>query len=240
MSSDDLSVLEYDSGKVPGLDESERRRILFQAPESVLQLIGIHETKNKRYAFGVGYEETKPDIPFIWLVEFKLDSRELKADVSIHNMDKPAVLDVKRIPSFNSGLALYVQSRNSILEPPENIILNHKLKVVWNNKASKLEGDSLSIAGICSSDFAILRKKSTKKVADSIDLSIISSSGKQRFSVDKKMIDNGFLADVMLAPETKTSVIMIMNFSKTESVRREDGWYSWEGYKITRFEFDCD
>jgi hypothetical protein len=230
-----INKLKKEEGNKTGKDI-----VLYEIPGAVLTIMHIYEMDDMKYVFGSGYKEKSKNNTFIWLVAFKPLNPKFAIKASSYDFNEAAIIESSFISSTHSKPAIHLIKRMKGHIPPENYIFDGNLKVVWKNKASKLLGEELSIIGVCNSDFLITEKVKSGKVSDSLSFSLVNRSGLIVNKKNQKIIENGLIGNVVSKPKEDASALIFINFTQMENVRRKDGWYSWNGYRVDELGFDCD
>ncbi len=143
------------------------------------------------------------------------------------------------IKSLHSFPSVQVLSRKSKFAPHTVRIFKLLVKpeMVWQFDLNKIEGlQNIAIAGVCKDEYVIAQINNTKpsRTADNIIYREIGSKGKEKRIWTEKTVTGGFLTSIYLQP-TSEYLFSLMNYSKTENVRRQDGWYSWMGYRVDKY-----
>jgi len=222
------------------LEELAKAETLYQVPNAILEIKEIFEADGKQFILGSGFISSDRSNSFIWIITLTPGGSGFHISASRYDLKKSTSFDARFISTAHMRPAIHLMARSEHYQPPEDFILNDKLDVLWHRKSERLTGDDISITGICSKDFAILEKKKTGKITDSINLSVVTAAGKLRSIEKYKMVNGGTLVNALLQPLHKSSVYVYANFDQMENVRRKDGWYSWLGYKVSRFQLGCD
>ena len=205
----------------------------------------ITEFNGRIYIVGSAFKEDGKNDNSIWLNSF--DSRFSKESMQSFNIDVGSAVSQQAefILTTHNYPSLQVMTRTSMYAPATvNIFkLDPLAKLIWRFDLSEIEGNrNAFVAGICADEYLFARKvRSKKTISDSIEFRIISSSGKERRAWIEAMVVNGSLLNVGNYPGTDY-FFTITNFSKTEEIRRQDGWYSWLGFRIDKFDLqkECD
>jgi hypothetical protein len=121
--------------------------------------------------------------------------------------------------------------------------IGDKIKQIWQLDLSEIEGgQNTQIAGICSDKYLFAQKvKPNSTIFNAVEYKIISSAGQEIRTWKERMVINGSLLNVDIFPTTDY-FFTVSNFSKTEEVRRQDGWYSWLGFRVDKIDIrkECD
>ena len=135
--------------------------------------------------------------------------------------------------------------RKSLGQPPivKLMALGETLKLVKPLDAERVEGEpNFAVAGICDDEYIVAKKLFSKNsISKKIEYQTIGSDGKVKRTWNVQMVDHGSIVDISLVPLTR-DILSLVNFSRFEDARRKNGWYSWLGYRVDRFNVlqNCD
>ena len=108
--------------------------------------------------------------------------------------------------------------------------------MVWQFDLVAIQsGQRIAVAGICSDEYIFAKAAEFKKsVPANIEFREIDSSGKEKRVWSESVATDASLVNINLY-SASDNLFYFANFSKTESVKRDGGWYSWSGYSVNKF-----
>lgn len=150
-----------------------------------------------------------------------------------------AAMRIGIINSANNITTVRVTTRKSVRGPSvvKLIRLEPQPSTISQYNVELTSGEaSLSFAGVCKNNYVYAKKAASKEtLTDAVEYNLISSSGQVKRTWTSQIVDGGVLVDLELVPLGKW-LYSFANYSKFESVRRPDGWYSWLGYRVDRYD----
>jgi len=115
-------------------------------------------------------------------------------------------------------------------------------KLLWRKKYNDAQGDSRAKFAIQCGQLIYAEKEVEEKPFGSAikvfekDVNSIEAPEKM---LDRLWMDRDIAADFYLFPY-EDRLMFVLNYSRLEDKRRDDGWYGWEGYKVmTVAHADC-
>jgi len=179
----------------------------------------------------------------VWI--FRFDSQFTKSSRTDSRLMTGDFASVKSrfVGATHALPSVQITSRKSLREPflVQLIRLDAIQSLVKRFDFTTTEGgDKLAIAGICKDMYVFARIIIPENaVATNIEYGIMDSGGAVKRTWSEEMVVGGSIVDVNLAP-TVDAFVSLANFSKLEDSRRPDGWYSWLGYRLDRFDITTD
>ncbi|WP_262964898.1 hypothetical protein [Methylobacter psychrophilus] len=228
----------YDTSIQTVIDiNSEKRRIV--------SVNDISEFNGRIYIISSALKSIDQASNSIWL--FSFDNRFSKESMQSLAIKLPMTgyQQAEFISTTHNYPSLQVLTRTKKYVPPTVHIfkIEDKIKKIWQLDLSEIEGNhDAQVAGICSDKYLFVRKvKANNTIFNSVEYKIISLAGKEIRTWKEQMVINGSLLNVGIFPITDY-FFTVSNFSKTEEVRRQDGWYSWLGFRVDKTDIrkDCD
>lgn len=173
------------------------------------------------------------------LVLFSFDKQFSKESLKSYpiNMDVHGSRQAEFILTTHAYPSLQVLIRKERYSPPTLHLfkLDHKAVEVWKFDFDEIEGNrNLQVAGVCQDQYVFSTKiKSKGVISDSIEFRVLTSGGKESRVWKEQLLNNGSLISVGAYP-TADNLFVVSNYSKMEDTRRQDGWYSWLGYRVDK------
>lgn len=233
-----VAVHDYDGGKAEPLD-------LGDEPGKIVAIEDVAQFGSGVYLLLTSREPGGDEALSVWLLQF--DS-ELAADSRVGRRlvrESAFALVPRFVSSTHEFPSAVIAIRKSVREPPivKLLALGATVKLVGEFATERLEGEpNVAIAGICDDGYVIARRLfSDGSVSKEVDFQVIDAGGKAVRAWKEQMVDRGSIVDVSLMPFAG-DLLALVNFNQFEETRRKDGWYSWLGYRVDRFEVrqDCE
>lgn len=176
---------------------------------------------------------------------FRFDSQFTKASRTESRLMTGDFASVKSrfVGATHALPSVQITSRKSLHEPSsvQLVRLDATQSLVKRFEFTTIGGgDKLAIAGICKDMYVFARIIIPENaVATNIEYGIMDSVGAVKRTWSEEIVVGGSVVDVKLAPAVG-AFFSLVNFSKLEDSRRSDGWYSWLGYRVDRFDITKD
>lgn len=181
-----------------------------------------------------------------WVYKLLLDKKISNGKFSfIHSGDgisKNTVLYSKFIFSDSHQLNLMVMISSIYKKETtvEMIRLSKNNKTIWNKNVKGVGSDrDFSVSGYCDNKTLIMSIITNRKpYTQNFNLRSVDEKGKSKAIDVNENYKNEMVLSMMLYGGDHDSYVLT-NFSKFESVRRKNGWYSWYGYRIDKINTKC-
>lgn len=103
---------------------------------------------------------------------------------------------------------------------------------IWSHELPRLLGaDEVAIVGVCRRSFLMMRGSEDDKLRSIEVESVVLGPAGQEAVIDRVRMPQGTSVLRSVALAHKDKVWSYINFSRLESERRADGWYSWRGFQ---------
>lgn len=235
----DPSTLNFQATKLPGAQPNEVQA-LYTEPGLELFLQESVEVDSQTVLLGYAYKDNDPLKPFIWVVFHDAKSKVSSVSVKKYQFSNTSLSQVGLIDTRDQRLLIHVITRAERLKPHTDHVLNSDMELIWNRQAKAMTGDYISIAGVCSDKVLILQTGSTKSLLNRLEYGMLDKNNKYSKVRSESIRGSSTLLNTFLQPRDDASVLAYVNFSRTEDERRNNGWYSWEGYQINLVEMNCN
>jgi hypothetical protein len=103
----------------------------------------------------------------------------------------------------------------------------------WSRELPRLVGaDDVALVGVCRGSFLMLSGNHDERGRTTVAEWLLIGPAGQEHTLERQTMPEGTLLTRMLAASDKERVWSYLNFTRFESTRRSDGWYSWRGFQV--------
>jgi len=231
----------------------DKELVLYRAQQAQAEPLIIDDTitlGNRRYIIGQGHVLTEK-YSFIWIVSFNTNQATLDLQARDYTFDQTSILELGFIQSSpaRSHPEIWLSQIEVDYSPKsmsitqyldrKDYLFDHFLKPRRQEKENFIEQRDPPISGVCDNQFAIFREKKSGKVPKGFDIDIVNAKGEIANRAIYKAFDRGVILNTDIISVDASSLLVFVGFGRYENVRRAEGWYSWDGYKVFLFEFTC-
>lgn len=184
-----------------------------------------------------------------WSSEFNFKQRSVKDEVvdlmtGIEGKDDNVIFKTKFIPSLSSIPSILLLKKESAYAQKgifTIIKLEKNKRSIWKKTISNImPGDRTIVSEYCRDQYLLMNKiaRTTKEktLYQKVSFEVISGKGMNQ-ELDLKTlhrINSEVIQNMMLYP-VNNKIYVLANFNKLEKTRRDDGWYSWHGYRVDSY-----
>lgn len=212
---------------------------LHKSVGNIFSVDDVTELNGRVYIAGTSAVANGEDASNAWI--YSIDKQFSKSSIRSYFLEigESVSNHAEFIESLHSFPSVQVLSRKSKYSPQTVRIfkLLEKPEIVWQLDLDKIEeSKNIAIAGVCKDGYVIAQIGNIKSspASKGIVYREIGAKGEEKRVWAEEIVTGGFGTSIYLHPTSKY-LFSLANYNKTESVRRQDGWYSWMGYRVDKY-----
>lgn len=120
-----------------------------------------------------------------------------------------------------------------------NVNQDHR---VWSSKLDSAESyEDIEVIEVCPGKYLTANPvlNNGKRLGQGVELNFITKTNTKKMKSGWNKVERGVIESLIFS-EGAGPVFLGINFNKYEAKRREKGWYSWNGFKVSRIQFGSD